>query len=114
MSSDKYTPQAMQRVKDLLAKGYRLSRVAARLGLSEDALRCRLDARYRKLRNERRRQARGYGVRDDATRDTMKTAQEVLASLPPDARSRHARWMGDPPTGRSALDRKRSDMESVA
>lgn len=96
----------LSRARELRDEGMKWSRISARLGVSEDALRRRCDQRYAEHRNSRVRAWRSSGGKLVAVTFDPPPA-------PQDTRNLTARVMGDPLPGRSALDKKRNFARAI-
>lgn len=103
----RYTPKVVSRARELIDQGMKWSRVAARLGVTENGLRRRLDARFSDVRTQGRRSARGLVAPAGESRLRESEAEEIIATIPPDTRNMTARAFGDPLPGRSALDQEK-------
>lgn len=115
-------PRQLRRAANMRAKGMPWYIIGQKLGRSAETVRCALDPAYREMRNERIRAWRrghplpkqepkgGYTVSHWVDVDSREKAPaEVLAER--DARLNvpltiNMAILGDPPPGRSALDRR--------
>jgi len=102
---------ALIRARKMREDGMTWGRIAARLGVSDDWLRRRLDPGYGERRNNMARAWRGHITHFIPVLDRKRLAADeikrLMASLPTDTRGLTARAMGDPLPGRSALDMRR-------
>jgi hypothetical protein len=86
--------------------------IAGELGVSRSAVlgkAARLGLYRQKPRNKRR-----VGPVEPSTRMTLAAAREVISRVQPDRRSLSQKLLGDPPPGRSALDKRNSHNPQAA
>ena len=102
-----FTEDEIRRAKELRAAGLGWSSVGARLGCSDETIRSRIDPGFKRVRADKYRGPKS-GLRNVERRFLPGEEDRVIAAVPIDTRSRLARWFGDPPAGRSALDQKRA------
>jgi hypothetical protein len=112
MSADVFTSQVLRRALELKDEGMNWSRIAARLGVSDEGLRRRLIPGWASRRQQLIRDAR-YARSLGKAPNTPKHIPDaevlaVLRTIPSDTRRPIERLMGDPLPGRSALDKKRA------
>lgn len=99
-----FTDDEIEQAKRLRREGYGWRRVAIALGCNEVTIRDKLDPIFHLRRSELAKGSKSLiRVEPLASReDAARTARNIQ----PDTRSLLARFMGDPPPGRSALDQK--------
>jgi hypothetical protein len=105
-----FTPELLQSALRLRYEGGAWEAISKQLDVPCDGLRRRLEPRYAAKRNRQILDAidrrRTYGEMT-AERISAEEAARIIAAVPSDSRSRVAKWLGDPPAGRSALDIKK-------
>ena len=112
MSKHTFTESDLRTARKLRESGTSWDALGAYFGCDHETIRRQIDPEYRKVRSDRYKpqhspfhvSARALPRKDVAAR---------LAEIVPDTRSRVARWMGDPPPGRSALDRRTRSEQMV-
>lgn len=113
MSADVFTSKLLERALDLKAEGMSWSRIAARLGVTDEGLKRRLvpgfaGHRQALIREARHRREQGHARGQAGLRMPPEEVEAAMRTIPPDTRTLAARWMGDPLPGRSALDKKKA------
>lgn len=101
-----FSPEQIEEAARLRAGGFGWRRVAMALGCKEAAIQARLDPEFRL-----RRAGKDAGPRSFIKvhpRMSKEDERRIVLRVPPDTRTRHARLMGDPLPGRSALDRRQA------
>lgn len=97
----KHIPESvLDLARKIVADGKGWNAAGRATGFSEGTIRSRLDPEYEKHRRAGIRAARQRRL----TREEAEGA--VMFRVPTDTRSRMARFFGDPPPGRSALDQR--------
>lgn len=112
MSADVFSSKVLRRALELKDEGMSWTRIAARLGVSDEGLRRRLIPGWASRRQQLirdARYARSLGKAPNTPRHIPDAeALAVLRTIPSDTRRPIERLMGDPLPGRSALDKKRA------
>lgn len=96
----------IEEIHALWHEGRSIKEIAEHFGVSDRAIRNRLPKAW--LLARRREKGLPTVINLSTRRETIADAKRQLAALPPDTRDFTARLFGDPPPGRSALDRKRA------
>lgn len=104
-----WDPKLERRLIALWRRGLTGERIAAELGVSRSAVLGKA-ARLGLYRQQQRVNRRvGPAGSTDLPRMTSAAANAIVKAIPPDKRTLMQRFFGDPPAGRSALDRKLSE-----
>jgi hypothetical protein len=99
------SPEQIASARDMRASGVSWANIGLRIGVHENTIRERIDPVFAAAK--RFRYAGPHSLLRNGQQRISKAEQErALGSIAADTRTRHARLMGDPPPGRSALDRK--------